>query len=160
MATGLLFLTVHGRDGNGEQNPRSVLVIEALCRYGCTAIVRNGPIESVSAMPVSTVALFDVDYGIKRRWSPRPSMARGTPDWVLPSQRNFCVAIGYRVTPGVITERTALQIAKLFLPELRRKQDGESYDYPWGSAPAQDRRSRRGQHNVRPRPESRSHLAL
>ena len=138
MSTGPLFLTVNGRDGNGEQNPWSVLIVEALRRRdGCNAVILKSPTELGEAMGIRlrVVPLFDVSCGVNR-WSPRPRNASGTPVWVQALSSGSCVAIGRRcVTFPEVVERAARQIAVLV-------------------------RSRRELGNVRPRPESRSHLAL
>src|SRR3989339_2203788 len=80
MPTGPLFLTINGRDGNGVQNPWSVLIVEALQQHdGYNAIVLKSPAgrESI-AQGTLVVPLYDFNFGINR-WSPRPKKARGTP---------------------------------------------------------------------------------
>ena len=157
-----LFLTVNGRDGNGEQNPWSVRVIEALQQHdGYNAIVLKSPTEGESiARGALVVPLYDFNFGINR-WSPRPKNAPGTPGWAQTLSSSSCVAIGQRcVAFPELAERAARQIATLFLRESSR--NGGQYpwgEYSWGPAPSRVR-SRRGLGNVRPRPESRSHLAL
>lgn len=161
MKTGLLFLTVHGRDGNGEQNPQSVLLIEALrqLKHGCLALILKSPADGEWIVrDTLVVPLYDVSRGVNR-WSPRPNdTSLRTPNWARVLSSGSCVAVGQRcVAFPEVAERAARQIATLFSREFHRS---EGWEYPWGPAPAQDRRSRRGQHNIRPRPESRSHLAL
>jgi len=161
MTTGLLFLTVNGRDGNGEQNPRSVLIVEALRRRdGCDAFVLKSSTEGESiARGALVVPLYDFNFGINR-WSPRPKNAPGTPGWAQTLSSSSCVAIGQRcVAFSEVAERAACQITTLFLRESSR--NGGQYpwgEYSWGPAPSRVR-SRRGL-GVRPRPESRSRLAL
>ena len=162
MATGLLFLTISGRDGNGEQNPWSVLVVEALRQHnGYYALVLNSSPagrESI-ARGMLVVPFYDVKFGVNR-WSPRPRNASGTPGWAEVFSTGSCVAIGRRcVTFPEVVERAARQIAVLFLRESSRNgQKLPAGQYIWGPAPSRVR-SRRGL-GVRPRPESRSHLTL
>ena len=161
MSIGPVFFTL-ARDGNGGANPRSVLVVEALQRRileveafrerGCVAVILDSPRLVVPATVV--VALFDVNFGVNR-WSPRPNNAARTPSWARALSSGWCVAVGYRCValPSHVKD-AARQIAAMF--SQGRCEKGV---YPWGSAPSRVR-SRRGRDNIRPRPESWSHLAL
>ena len=162
MPTGPLFLTINGRDENGVQNPWSVLIVEALQQHdGYNAIVLKSPAgrESI-AQGTLVVPLYDVDSGVNR-WSPRPRNTSGTPGWAQTLSSSSCVAVGRRcVVSPEVAERAARQIATLFLRESSRNEGQYPWgEYPWGPAPSRVR-SRRGRDNIRPRPESWSHLAL
>src|SRR3989344_518234 len=158
---GPVFFTL-ARDGNGRTNPRSVLVVEALRQHilevealqqrGCAAVVLDSPELVVPAG--MAVALFDVNFGVNR-WSPRSRTALRTPDWARALSSGWCVAVGCRCVafPSHVKD-AARQIAIMF--SQGRCEKGV---YPWGSAPSRVR-SHRGRDNTRPRPESRSHLAL
>lgn len=163
---GLLFLTINGRDGNGEQNPWSVLVVEALRQHDKrVAVVLKSPTEGESMGPGTLVVpLYDVGFGVNR-WSPRPSNAGGTPGWAQMLSTGSCVAVGRRcVAFPEVAERAARQIAVMFLREAQNGQRRPPGWYPWGSAPTvQNRRSRRGDGSAtiryRPWGTQQSHLS-
>ena len=158
----LVFFTIHEeKSDNGRRNPRSALLVEALRQHilevealqkrGCVAVVLDSP----NVVPATVaVALFDVNFGVNR-WSPRPNNASRTPSWARALSSGWCVAVGYRCValPSHVKD-AARQIAAMF--SQGRCEKGV---YPWGSAPSRVR-SHRGRDNIRPRPESRSHLAL
>lgn len=156
MNDGLVFFTIHSEENssNGGWNPRSALVVEALQRRGCAAVVLGSPKPVVLAVGGMALALFDISCGVNR-WSPRSNTALRTPDWARALSSGSCVAIGQRcVRSPTIIERAAAQIATLFLREFSRS---EGQEYPWGPAPAPNRKSRRGG-NIRPYPRLQSHL--
>lgn len=157
---GLLFFTIHKKEkeGKGERNPRSILVIEALRQRGCTVMVLNSLVDDESKFIVSAgeaVPLFDVDCGVNQ-WSPRPSTTLGTPSWVRVLSTGSCVAVGSDcVAFPTRLEGAARQIVTMFSREYREN----GHDYPWGPAPSKKRRSRRERDRLRHPWVQRSHLS-
>ena len=130
---GLWFVTIHGVDNGGIQNPWSVPIIEALRQRDFIATVNDslhtGELEAVENMVV--VPIFDRERGVKR-FSPCLCTASGIPDWVRKISTGPCIAVGEKcVSFSHVIEATARQIVHLFLP--RRKHDDESF---WWTEPS------------------------
>ncbi len=127
-----VFLTVHNE--NGEGNPWSVLLIEALQKYGCTAVVvsslAEGQATVVKLAGVMIIPLFDLKFGLNR-WSPCLKTASGVPGWARELSTGSCIAIGERCVafPSII-EGSARQIARMFSPG-----ESSSEEFPWGRGP-------------------------
>lgn len=137
----VVFLTVN--NGSEVKNPRSVLVIEALRRCGCTTVVLSDLAEYDDVVPEAAenvVPLFDLGTGVNR-WSPCSKVVRGVPDWAWGLSSSECIAIGKRCVdfPNRVLH-AARQIARMFSREHHENGNGGK---PWSHDGPSSRRRRK-----------------
>jgi len=121
-----IFFTVHN---DAERNPHSVVVIEALKRLGCAAVVMTRPTQfEFLTNHGEAVALVDFPVsGRLNHWRPEMLCDQGETSWARRLATRWMAKISHRcVSSEARIDRVARQLSQTKLP--------------WGSARSTKRR--------------------